>query len=378
MKVPFLLTLALGLASSLPAQTPGGAYSPEQLDQMLGPIALYPDPLVALILPASTAPSDLALAASYLAANGASGGIDAQPWDPSVKALARYPEVVKWLNDNLDWTQALGAAFAQQPTDVMKSIQQLRAQARAAGTLIDTPQQKVDLEGDDIRIVPARPDTIYVPEYDPTIVYETPVGYDGPFITFGVGFPVGAWLGYQCNWDDFGIWVGPWSRGWDYRREWRHPGLGGNPWRAWQPDPRRSREVIHNFYRPGGRLPSPRIIAGYRPPVRRPVEAPHVAMPRVPSHPDYRGRTIAAPRPASPAPSSPLLGGYNRGTQTRDFSNRGQASRTAPVRTPPPPRAAPPAARAAAPTRQSGPGPGPAPARQSNPAPTGNDNRDRH
>jgi hypothetical protein len=167
MKNFFLLALALGLAFSVHAQTPGAAYSPEQLDQMLGPIALYPDPLVALILPASTVPSDLALAASYLAANGAPGGIDAQPWDPSVKALARYPEVVKWLNDNLDWTQALGAAFAQQPAEVMKSIQQLRAQARAAGTLIDTPQQKVDLEGDDIRIIPAQPDTIYVPEYDP-------------------------------------------------------------------------------------------------------------------------------------------------------------------------------------------------------------------
>jgi len=374
MKAVFLLALALGLASSVKAQTPGATYSPEQLDQMLGPIALYPDPLVALILPASTVPADLTLAAGYLAASGAPGGIDAQPWDPSVKALARYPDVVKWMNDNLDWTQALGAAFAQQPADVMKSIQQLRAQARAAGTLVNTPQQQVDLEGDAIRIVPAKPDTIYVPEYDPAIVYETPVGYDGPFIAFGLGFPVGAWLGYECDWDDFGIWVGPWSRGWAYRREWRQPGLGGNSWRAWQPDPRRSREVIHNFYRPEGRLPSPRVIAGYRAPVRRPTETPHVAMPRAPAGPDYRGRAIAAPRPSSPAPSSPLFGGYNRGTQARDFSNRGQASRTAPVRALPPPRAAPPA-RAAAPMRQSA--PGPAPGRQPNPAPAEKDNRDR-
>jgi hypothetical protein len=371
MKAVFLLSLVLGLASSVPAQTPGATYSPEQLDQMLGAIALYPDPLVALILPASTVPADVTLAASYLAANGAPGGIDAQPWDASVKALARYPDVVKWMNDNLDWTQALGAAFAQQPADVMKSIQQLRAQARAVGTLVNTPQQQVDLEGDAIRIVPAQPDTIYVPEYDPTIVYETPVGYNGPFITFGMGYPAGAWLGYECDWDDFGIWVGPWSRGWAYRREWRQPGLGGNSWRAWQPDPRRAREVIHNFYRPEGRLPSPRIIAGYRAPVRRPTATPHVAMPRAPAGPDYRGRAITAPRPSSPAPSSPLFGGYNRGTQTRDFSNRGQASRTAPVRALPPPRVAPPA-RAAAPVRES------APARQSNPVPTEKDNRDRH
>jgi hypothetical protein len=332
MKVPFLLTVTLCLALFVRAQTPSATYSPEQLDQLLGPIALYPDPLVALILPASTVPSDITLAARYLAANGAPGGIDAQPWDPSVKGLARYPDVVKWMSDNLDWTQALGAAFAQQPADVMKSIQQLRVQARAAGTLVDTPQQQVDLEGDAIRIVPAQSNIIYVPEYDPAIVYETPVGYAGPFITFGLGFQVGAWLGFQCDWNDFGIWVGPWSPGWAYRREWRNSGLGGNSWRAWQPDPRRSREVVRNFYRPEGRLPSPGVIAGYRAPIRQLGEAPHPAISRASSRPDYRGRAIAVPRPSSPAPSSQLLGGYNRGTQTREFSSRGQVSRSAPVR----------------------------------------------
>ena len=356
MKVPFLLTLTLGLALFVRAQTPGTTYSPEQLDQLLGPIALYPDPLVALILPASTVPSDITLAARYLAANGAPGGIDAQPWDPSVKALAHYPEVVQWMNSNLDWTQALGAAFAQQPADVMKSIQQLRVQARAAGTLVDTPQQQVVLEGDDIRIVPAQANIIYVPEYDPAIVYETPVGYAGPFITFGLGFPVGVWLGYQCDWDDFGIWVGPWSPGWAYRREWLNPGSGRNAWRAWQPDPRRSREVVRDFYRPEGRLPSPGVIAGYRAPIRQPGEAPHPAVSRAPALPDYRGRAIAVPRPSSPAPSSQLFGGYNRGTETRDFSSRGQVSRSTPVRPLSSPRAAA-APRAAAPTRASAPAP---------------------
>jgi hypothetical protein len=367
MKAPLLLTLTLCLAFSARAQTPGATYSPDQLDQLLGPIALYPDPLIALILPASTVPSDIALAANYLAANGAPGGIAAQPWDPSVKALARYPDVVKWMNGNLDWTQALGAAFAQQPADVMKSVQQLRIQARAAGTLVDTPQQQVDLEGDSIRIVPAQPYTIYVPEYDPAVVYGPPVGYAGPFITFGLGFPVGAWLGYQCDWDDFGIWVGPWSPGWAYRREWRNPGFGGNSWRAWRPDPRRSHYVVRNFYRPEGRLPSPRASAGYRAPIPRPGVAPSIAISRAAFRPDYRGRAIAVPRPSSPAPSSQLLGGYNRGTQTRDFSNRGQVSRSAPVRTLSSPRAATPA-HAAAPARA-------APARSSAPAPEGNRDR---
>jgi Protein of unknown function (DUF3300) len=369
MKVLFWFPLTLCLTFSLRAQTPDATYSSDQLDQLLGPIALYPDPLIAVILPASTVPSDITLAANYLAANGSPAGIDAQPWDPSVKALARYPDVVKWMNGNLDWTQALGAAFAQQPADVMKSVQQLRVQARAAGTLVDTPQQHVVLDGDNIRIVPAQPNTIYVPVYDPAIVYETPVGYAGPFITFGIGFPVGVWLGYQCDWDDFGIWMGPWSPGWAYSRGWRHPGIGGNAWRAWQPDPRRSRAVVRSFYRPEGRLPAPGFAAGYRAPVRLAGVALRPAVARAPSRPDYRGRAVAVPRPASPAPSSKFISGYNRGTQTRAFSTRGQVSRSAPVRTPPAPRAAAPA-RASAPARSA------APSRAPNQAP--DDKRDRH
>jgi hypothetical protein len=358
MKTLLLLAFTSCLAFSVRAQTPAAAYSPEQLDQLLGPIALYPDPLVAIILPASTVPSDLSLAADYLAANGAAGGIDAQPWDPSVKALARYPDVVKWMNGNLDWTQALGAAFVQQPADVMKSIQQLRVQARAAGSLVDTPQQHFVMVGDNIRIVPAQPTTIYVPVYDPAVVYETQVGYVGPFITFGVGFPVGAWLGYQCNWDDFGIWVGPWGPGWAYSRGWRE-GPGRNSWRAWQPDPRRSRAMVRSYYRPEGRLPSPRIAAGYRAPMRQANMQPHPAISRAPARPDFRGRAVAQPRPSSPAPSSNLFGGYNRGTQTREYSSRGQVSRSAPVRTQSPPRAS-------APSRPSEPSRNAAPSHASN------------
>ncbi len=345
MKAVFSLLLVLGLVLSSRAQAQDASFSPEQLDQLLGPIALYPDPLVALILPASTVPSDLTLAANYRANGGAAAGIDAQPWDASVKGLARYPDVVKWMSANPEWTQTLGAAFAQQPADVMKSVQQLRAQARAAGTLVDTPQQQVELDGDDIRIVPAQPDTIYVPEYDPTVVYESSMDYDGPLITFSAGYPVGAWLSYQCDWDDFGIWIGPWERGWAYRREWLHPGA----WHAWRPDPRRSREVVRNFYRPAGRLPSPGFAPGFHAPVRRPGAAPvapRPARPAVAIHPDYRGREVQVPRPGSPAPSSQLFGGYNRGTQTREFSNRGQGSRAAPVHSMPAP-----APRAAAPSR---------------------------
>jgi hypothetical protein len=342
MKTPFCLFLALCLAVVARAQAHATEYSPDQLDQMLGPIALYPDPLIALILPASTTPADITAAAQYLAGGGDPAGIDAQPWSASVKGLAHYPDVVKWMNDNLPWTQTLGAAFAMQPSDVMKSVQQLRAKANAAGTLVNTPQQQVDIEDDDIRIVPTQDDTMYVPQYDPDDVYDVPEGYAGPFITFGIGYPVGPWLGFACNWDDYGIWVGPWQRGWAYHRFWRDPGYAGG---RWHPDSRAGHALVRNFYRPGAGLPGPRPFSGApvgprggpSPFARGSVTVTHAA-------PDYRGYGgTMPPRPSSPAPAAhgALFGGYDRGVQTRDYSNRGRQSRQAPVRSAPAHRSAP-------------------------------------
>lgn len=88
-----------------------------------------------------------------------------------MRSLARYPDVIKWLDENLAWTQQLGTAFLAQPAEVMQAVQRLRARARAAGTLIDTPQQKVITEGEVILIEPASPTVIYVPRYDPEVVY---------------------------------------------------------------------------------------------------------------------------------------------------------------------------------------------------------------
>jgi hypothetical protein len=216
MKIYLSILLGLCLVAGLHAQAPDSSsdYAPEGLDQLLAPIALYPDALIALILPASTAPSDVTLAARYLNANGDPAQIDNQPWDASVKALAHYPDVVKWMDANLQWTQAVGSAFAQQPADVMKSIQQLRTRARAAGTLVDTPQQQVVMEDGNICIVPAQPEVIYVPEYDPDAVYDE----GGPMLVFSAGYQVGPWLGYECDWVGFGIRVGVWHPGWDWRR----------------------------------------------------------------------------------------------------------------------------------------------------------------
>jgi Protein of unknown function (DUF3300) len=336
MKALSALVVAVCLAATGQVRAQPTQYAPEQIDQLLAPIALYPDPLIALILPASTDFRDIALASQYLAANGDPSAIDSQPWDPSVKGLAHYPDVVKWMDGNPDWTHALGAAFAMQPADVMKSVQQLRAKARAAGTLVNTPQQQVDTEGDNIRIVPAQADAIYVPEYDPDVVYESDDG-PGPFVTFSAGFPVGVWLGYECNWDDFGIWIAPWHPGWAYRRDWLHPGAGSARWRV---DPRRGHELVRNYFRPERTAAAPRFGASVSGAARAPNPGSRPAAAPAPFRPDYRGYS-GAPRPSTPAPAGPVFGGYDRGTQARDYSNRGYTSRQEPVRRLPPTRSAP-------------------------------------
>ncbi|HEY1849273.1 MAG TPA: DUF3300 domain-containing protein [Opitutaceae bacterium] len=329
MKRILILLAAFGACLTGRAQAPAGSdYSSDQLDQLLGPIALYPDPLVALILPASTKPDDITAAAQYVASNPDPSGIGAQPWDPSVKGLAHYPDVLQWMSQNIDWTQSLGAAFAMQPADVMKSVQSLRAKARAAGTLTDTPQQRVDMEGDDIRIVPTQDNTIYVPQYDPDDVYDVPEGEAPPEVTFDAGYPAGDWLGFELDWDDFGVYTGPWRPGWAYRRDWADPHFAGS---RWHPDPRSGHALVRSYYHPGVRPPAPRLIRGARP---GPVRGGAVRQAPAPAR-DFRGYAAPVARPSSPAPRPGVYGGYARGTQTRDYSNRGRASRAAPVRSAP-------------------------------------------
>ena len=205
-KIAVLLCVFAGMAVSVRAQTaappPMTAYQPmagQQLDQLLGPIALYPDPLIAQILPASTLPTQIVLADRYVSGGGDPNQIDQQPWDPSVQALARYPSVLKWMDDNLNWTTDLGQAFINQQQDVMVSIQRLRTSASNVGNLQSTPQQQVVTDGGEIEIVPADPQVIYVPVYQPDQVYYQTC-YGSPFITFGIGFPIGLWLDCDFDW----------------------------------------------------------------------------------------------------------------------------------------------------------------------------------
>ncbi len=228
MKKTFALLLALNLAGSpleLWAQSPPPPpnynaptgsqpiLSPADLDTLVAPIALYPDPLVALILPASTVPTDIVLASRYLANNGDPNQIDAQHWDPSVKSLARYPDVINMMNENLDWTNQLGAAVIAQQPDVMTAIQAQRAKANALGNLKSTPQQTVIVEKQVIQVVPADPQVIYVPQYNPQVVYVEPAPVVAPLITFGIGFAMGAWISNGCNWNNNNIYVNNWGPG---------------------------------------------------------------------------------------------------------------------------------------------------------------------
>jgi hypothetical protein len=188
-------------------------YSPEQLDNLLAPIALYPDPLLAQVLPAATFPDQIQDAAQYVASNG-QNGVDDAPWDVSVKAVAHYPSILNMMAQKIDWTTAVGQAFVNQSTDVTTAIQRLRHMAYAQQNLVNTPQQEVIEQGGYIEIVPAQPQYIYVPVYNPAVVYVRPaVAFGVAAIAFGAGFAIGAWLNRDWHWGGGGIYYTGWQGG---------------------------------------------------------------------------------------------------------------------------------------------------------------------
>lgn len=154
---------------------------PEQLEQLVAPIALYPDPLVALVLAASTYPQQVQQAdqwrqsQSYAAPDQIVYGADQQNWDPSVKALTAFPQVLAEMDQNIQWTYALGNAYYNQPQDILQAIQIMRQRAAAAGNLESTPQESVSYDQGDIQLMPANPQIVYVPSYNPWTSYGDPV-----------------------------------------------------------------------------------------------------------------------------------------------------------------------------------------------------------
>jgi hypothetical protein len=216
-------------ASIPPAQTQPAAqpvWTADQLDNLVAPIALYPDPLLSQMLVASTYPLEVVEANQWLQRNKNLQGqalIDAakqQPWDPSIQTLVTVPDALATLNEDIQWTTDLGDAFLAQESDVMNAVQRMRLQAEANGHLATTKQQKVVNETRDgqqvVVIEPAYPDVIYVPVYDPFYVWGPPLyGYYPAlyYPSYGFGFSVGYDVGYYfTGWGGWGLWG--WSPNW--------------------------------------------------------------------------------------------------------------------------------------------------------------------
>ncbi|HZD48690.1 MAG TPA: DUF3300 domain-containing protein [Silvibacterium sp.] len=200
--------------------------TPDQIDQLVAPIALYPDSLVAQILAASTFPNEIADADGFVQSHPGvppdqmGQMVNGLNWDPSVKALIAFPTVLDNLNKNADWTSQLGNAYYNQPQDVMSAVQVMRQRAYEAGNLKSNQQLAVTYQPNNIVIAPANPTVVYVPYYNPTVVYGAPVAYWGGYyppppppgyalvaglaIGFGVGIAVASWNHWGWGWHSWG------------------------------------------------------------------------------------------------------------------------------------------------------------------------------
>ncbi len=172
-----------------------------QLEQLVAPIALYPDTLIALVMTASTYPAQVSYADRWRQAQGNAdpnllvAGANAQPWDPSIKALTAFPQVLAMMDQNQPWTTQLGNAYYNQPQDLLQAVQVMRQRAQTAGNLQSTPQQAVSYDQGYIQLAPADPQMVYVPSYDPWTVYGDPVTpYPGFSLLGALGSVFGAVL----------------------------------------------------------------------------------------------------------------------------------------------------------------------------------------
>jgi len=308
----FLLVNVVCLSVFLSFQAGEGGASPtdlltdQELDNLLAPIALYPDPLLAQILPASTYPVEIADAEAWLNSGGEMSRIDGQNWDESVKAIANYPNILKMMAENVDWTADLGDTFLNQPDDVTRSIQRLRWQARNTGNLESTSQQTAIIDGDSIEIIPANPQYMYIPQYDPSVVYtQRWIPGGSPFITFGPGLATGGWLSMDFDWGHHHVIYHGWNRpGWvnQIRPYVQVTNVYIN----------RSRPYINETWRHDASHGDPRKYrvsrSGIGPSVGRPARMPEV-----------RGRATISPKPS--------VGMFGPKGDTHTFSNRGIESR---------------------------------------------------
>ncbi|HEY0340290.1 MAG TPA: DUF3300 domain-containing protein [Steroidobacteraceae bacterium] len=292
--------------------------SPEDLDQLVAPIALYPDRLVGQILAAATYPTEVVEADRWLQQNTALKGdaltkaVDSQPWDPSVKALTQFPQVLDMMDKNLSWTSALGQAYAEGSQPVLDAVQVMRHRAQQAGTLASNQQETVQTQDSSVVIEPADPSIVYLPVFDPWLAYGEPIGLypdwfyepglyiDGPGIAFGFGVGIGVYGGYGWGWNNWGT-------------DWRGRGVLYNrgPWRSHSP----TFAGRGGFPGRGGAFPG-RGGGQFTP---RPGLAPHPGFaPRSPGSPragGFEGGLRSGP-----------FSGFNHGGMTRSFSSRGGTS----------------------------------------------------
>ena len=326
-----------------PAQAPPHAQqTPEQLQQLIAPIALYPDSLVSQILAASTFPEQVVEADRWvqshpdLKGDALGQAVDQQPWDPSIKALTAFPSVLGNMDKNLYWTSSLGDAYYNQQGEVMDAVQAMRRRAQEAGNLKTTPQQTVTTQDSTIVVEPASPTVVYVPAYDPWVVYGDPImewpgwypypgiWFGGPYLSFGVGFGIGWFGGFGWGWHHWGC---DWHNRYvihDHNRYYSRSNTFYNR---------------NNFYRDRGKRGEidggrggarDRTNAGNRPSNgnvggRGEVENRPGATAR-PFNGDARAaRGYAEPRGQSGVRSG-TFNGYGQGGQTRSYSSRGSSS----------------------------------------------------
>ena len=215
-----------GAAAAPPPSAPAQS-SAAQLEKLAMPIALHPDPLVAIILPASVYPVEIVQAARFVKNTNNVSKIDEQPWDENVKAVAKFPDLIAKMDADLSWTIELGQAFLDQPKELKDTIQALRSKAQKAGTLRSSDHQVVTVTNvmvystnvtsvtivtnTIVQVQPSNPQVVYVPSYPPTVYYPPPsYVYDpwAPLVTFGVGMAWGAILANNCDWHGGCVWGG--------------------------------------------------------------------------------------------------------------------------------------------------------------------------
>jgi uncharacterized membrane protein YgcG len=414
------MALMAGLLLTGIAAEPGAAedaaapaYTTAQIEQVVAPVALYPDALLAQVLMASTYPLEIVEAARWSAANPNVTGkaledaMQQQNWDPSVESLTAFPEVLTMMNEELSWTMKLGDIFLAQQSDVMDAVQRLRAKAKSEGNLETTKEQtvtvapapvtveqKVVVEAAEpaaapaaaaapqtiIQIEQADPQVVYVPIYNPTVVYGTwpypsyppysyyPPGYAaGAVITFGVGMAVGAALWGDCNWGGYGhndididvnrynefnrtnINNGDWNHNVEHRKGVQYKDKASQQrYGRGQTQTAQSREAFRgraesgrqDLAGPGGERARRDVEAqqrqragDQRPGAERPQPSQRDAGAQRPgdSRPGQYQERARQPQSRDARPSASgsrsAFGDSSSGRQARDYSNRGQASR---------------------------------------------------